>query len=388
MLRDSFDWSDLQPNGFKSELWTVSTTIRLPYRRLSHEGLPEKPVPGPVVDVYVLESGKGYSSGNGAQSQFYANDADSECYEEFGIKTFNSFHEAYCAYCRQWVGAQTGLAPNVGRLVAIVYKTSGQRHSLANLTVQDGDHLRVTWGYQTTRCQVNDGYGYSSEAWEQAREEWDDHEQELREQIEIPRGLDQHAEIDVDSDYKHQWIDERKNDLMDQYEYFSDDDLCYDQLEELKPMWYLPSECEFTQVRKYLLNGWRIGKQWWDTNGYAQRLMEYNGFNPMYALSMIEGARRHGMHQSRDGEVVDSIDAQFMHQDWSRSLNILPTGDLHQANVGGWCGDTMIIDWGYHIMGGCQNFPGEVTRGEDAIVPSTSWAAFDRIEDVVYWEAA
>lgn len=105
------------------------------YPRFKHDRIENHAVLGKV-KVYTFKT-RPISNDDGAQSDFYTNNATPNNSRQFGIKIFNTSIEAFAAYQRQSLAAEQGLAPPVGKMVRWIIKANGN-HNTVN-----------RWGYET-----------------------------------------------------------------------------------------------------------------------------------------------------------------------------------------------------------------------------------------------
>ena len=351
MLNDSYDWSDLGPNQFNGQEFTPKGTMRLPYKPL-HERLGNGvyEVPSLIVDIYVEDEVRRDDSG--AQADFFRNGADTECDDEFGIKTFNTFYEAYCAYNRQYMAAAEDMAPPVGRMVLFSRVSKGNRIRISQIAMGENVQRKYLWGYQTSLALMDSEDGDNSEdRYENAVEAFDEHIEERRCEIDIPSCFDQDVDIDYCEDYKQNFVD----DHMAEHCFSNDKDyksqieghewaFKYDELWSEAELKYAISE-EDAEINNR-------GRTWTIARHKTHVSKDWN---PMWGLALINRMKENpysGIHSA------------------NQHINDEPVGDLHNMNVGSWNGDACVIDWGYHIMGGGQNCP---TSFDCDPVPNMDW---------------
>ena len=363
MLRDSYDWSDMSPNAFRGATYLAMATMRLPFKSLL-QGKDLKMVPSLVVDVY--HTGAIHLTNSGVQAMFYGNGAGAGCDEEFGIKLFNTFHEAYCAYNRQLVAASEGVAPPVGRMVLFSHTRPTRRVSLAALWFE-GEPERVwRWGYQTCVATTHDPYDDDTEYWwDQAHDAFQEHIDACRMEVDIPSCFSEGPEdLEVCSRYRQGWLDDwiEENRPPSEWHDFGLR-VCFEYDYRL-----LPSERELRKAMAYRDDPSEVFR--YASGGLLtiNNLVGWNEreWNPMWAVSMVN--------------LVRSQREEFLETS-TNELREKPDGDLHAGNVGLWGDDMVIIDWGYHVMGGCANNPHTQEHCENR--PSLSWEYTRDFPDVV-----
>ena len=353
MLNDSYNWTDLEPNQFGGQEFKPKGTMRLPYKPLHDrhaDGVYE--VPSLIVDIYVEDEIKRDDSG--AQADFFRNGADAECSEEFGIKTFNTFHEAYCAYNRQYLAAAEDMAPPVGRMVLLSRICKGNRIRISQIAMGEDMRRKYLWGYQTCLATMDAEDGENTEdRFDQAQEAFDEYIEERRCEVDIPSCFEL-ANVDLDycEDYKQEWVD---NHICENLPCDSSTD--YKSMVESHEWAHdysrMPSEAELKfAVSEEDAEINNRGRTWTIARHKTHVAKDWN---PMWGIALINSMREnpyHGIHTANE------------------HINDEPIGDLHNMNVGSWEGDACVIDWGYHIMGGGQNCP---TSFDCDPVPNMDW---------------
>jgi len=345
-MRTSYDWEDMQPNRHRDETFAAIGSVRLPYDTLKNEA---DAVPSLVVDVY--KEDKVRRTDNGAQASFYSNGACTECPDEFAIKTFSTFHEAYCAYNRQLMASLEDMAPPVGRMVLFSHLKDGGRVTLSKLDLGNREERKYVWGYQTAVAEMNGDRDDTEMRWDAAQEAFQEHIDERRYEIDIPSCFDQDVELEPCENYEQSWKEEYVQNN------FSDSDHLKDQIES--HCWahdyeQLPTECEL--MHAVGLSDFEI--QHGDRMVTVERVVTWKNqtWNPLWGVALVEAMRR-----SPEPNQV---------QECHSVLNGEPTGDLHNQNFGEWNGDGVIIDWGFHILGGGNNHP---TSTDTCEIPDLRW---------------
>ena len=351
-MRDSYDWSDLEPNVFVGMTHRPVGSVRLPYTSYQGDVRPMAAAMGPVVDLYV--EGEVTRSDNGAQADYYSNNADDGCSDEYAIKTFQSFHEAYCAYNRQWLAATEGQAPPVGRMVLFSKVSKSNRINLSSIDMGQGSQRVYRWGYQTAVADMseNEDYRDSSELYEEGEQAWDCHWEEQVADLDLPACFEPGQEMEWDDCYRDEWIQSWVDANRGDYE-----DTPKAEMESAS--WdhdysLLPNERELRVMAQGKTLELDKNGRTWNVEEICTRARRQ--WNPMWCVEMVEAAR------AQDVNDLDRV---------RDTLNDEPNGDLHNMNVGRWEGDAVIIDWGYHIMGGGSNSPGaQITESE---TPDLEW---------------
>lgn len=345
-MRDSYDWEDMQPNRFRGEDFAAIGSVRIPYESLIRG---DGPTPGMVVDVYKEDRVK--RSDNGAQASFYRNGADTECDTEFGLKTFNTFHEAYCAYNRQLLAAAEGMAPPVGRMVLFSHLTSRGRVMLSKLDLGAQETREYVWGYQTALAVMSEHREDTEMYYDAAKDAFMEWVDEQRAEISIPECFDQDVDmIEVDECFEQDWIDEWITNNKPEYDDYKGQIESHQWAHDYEIV--LPTEAELVLAMEdgdfELPHGRTVQG--------VMNTIKNNVWNPMWGVALVEAMRAAPIHNR-------------VHEAF-RCLNGEPTGDLHNQNIGEWNGDGVIIDWGYHILGGGANHP---TSREDQATPDLGW---------------
>ncbi len=350
MMRDSYDWSDMDPNTFRGEKFNAVGSMRLPHKKMRKDGsvyANDMPVPSLVVDVYSV--GSANRSDNGAQADFFQNNADTECADEFAIKVFGSFHEAYCAYNRQYMAAREDMAPPVGRMVLFSYLKRTRRVSLSNLQLGDDESRVYRWGYQTAVAVMGECRDETEEAYELADEAWNEYIEEQRGEIFVPDCFEEHDHEPCEH-ARENFVDEWVQDYRAEQPNPKEEIECHNWAIDYE---MLPTEAELAlAIRDEDFEFKADG----ETLTVAKFLRRMNGsWNPTWGIALVEYLRANTEHCCQEA-----------HQ----ALNGEPTGDLHNQNFGLWNDDPVIIDWGYHILGGGANHPAHEIMKD---VPEVDW---------------
>ena len=217
------------------------------------------------------------------------------------------------------------------------------------------------WGYQTALATMSEHRDDTEQRYDAAQEAFDEHIEERREEIDIPSCFDQDVyDIEPDECYAEEW----KQTFID--DHFTEG---YDLKHQIEAhQWQhdyeivLPTEAELVLALEDETFELPHGR----TVAGVRKIKDNNIWNPMWGVALVEAMRASTTHNR-------------VHEAF-RCLNGEPTGDLHNQNFGEWNGDGVIIDWGYHILGGGANHP---HSGDNQATPDLGWDYKREYQDAV-----
>jgi hypothetical protein len=225
--------------------------------------------------------------GDGCQTSFFRNNAETNNPNQFGLKMFNTSVEAFAAYQRQNLAAREGLAPPVGVMVRWIVKNHKGR------TVN-------RWGYETCLADVSD------------------HARKCAQIRGCPIVGKAYAEYYMAyTDGNRRCRPFSKHTVEDFFEFLSD----YDQYDG--------------PIDAYSSMSTSVGE-----GSLRTRLMEISLVGTQYDnLASIYDMGESWSASGRLflGSVVCEDDDMYM------------SNDLHRGNLGLWMGNPVVVDFGYHI---------------------------------------